>query len=133
MALLLYRRLKGKGNKTNTCPHQLQTPAEAPEGSAAIGKPEPGYLVQEPGTETANTNVQTQSHALHAGGIDPKGRCQVCREEKLAARSYRVKLIVGLFFPFALQALDVTIIASALPWIASDFSAPKCSQFCSSY
>ncbi|CAG9949374.1 unnamed protein product [Clonostachys rosea f. rosea IK726] len=34
---------------------------------------------------------------------------------------YRWKIILGLVFPFALQALDSTIIASALPWIASDF------------
>lgn len=43
------------------------------------------------------------------------------REEKRAARRYRTLLVIGLFCPFALQALDVTIIASALPWIASDF------------
>ena len=46
---------------------------------------------------------------------------QLSRQEKKAARRYRIRLIIGLFFPFALQALDVTIIASALPWIASDF------------
>lgn len=30
-------------------------------------------------------------------------------------------MILGLVLPFALQALDVTIVASALPWIAVDF------------
>ncbi|KAH8907081.1 MFS general substrate transporter [Coniochaeta sp. PMI_546] len=50
-----------------------------------------------------------------------KGRCTACKSEKSAARTYRWKLILGLIFPFALQALDVTIIASALPWIAVDF------------
>jgi hypothetical protein len=50
---------------------------------------------------------------------------QITRDEKLAARRYRILLIIGLFFPFALQALDVTIIASALPWIASDFRGDK--------
>jgi len=47
-------------------------------------------------------------------------------EEEAAAkkrrRSYRRKIIIGLFCPFALQALDTTIIASALPFIATDFS-----------
>lgn len=47
--------------------------------------------------------------------------CQACRDEKVAARKYRIKLLVGLLFPFAIQALDVTIVASALPWIAKDF------------
>ena len=53
---------------------------------------------------------------------------QIAREEKLAARRYRILLIIGLFCPFALQALDVTIIASALPWIASDFRKSFLSQ-----
>lgn len=53
---------------------------------------------------------------------------QITRDEKLAARRYRILLIIGLFCPFALQALDVTIIASALPWIASDFRKPFSSQ-----
>ncbi|CAK7263292.1 hypothetical protein SEPCBS57363_000491 [Sporothrix epigloea] len=42
-------------------------------------------------------------------------------QERLAARKYRWKIIAGLILPFALQALDVTIVASALPWIATDF------------
>jgi hypothetical protein len=43
-------------------------------------------------------------------------------EEKKAMRIYRAKLIGGLFFPFSVQALETTIIAAALPYIASDFS-----------
>ena len=44
--------------------------------------------------------------------------------DKLAKKrknAYRWKLVIGLFAPFALQALDTTIIASALPYIALDF------------
>jgi hypothetical protein len=76
---------------------------------------------------------------------DSKGRCQICRNEQLAARKYRIRLIIGklqvvqalfpchtvpfeydlkilgIFFPFALQALDTTIVASALSRVASDF------------
>ena len=55
---------------------------------------------------------------IEATGVQP---CQKCRDEKLAARNYRIKLIIGLFFPFAIQALDTTIVASALPWIAFGF------------
>lgn len=47
--------------------------------------------------------------------------CVICKEEKRAARIYRWKLIGGLFFPFSVQALDTTIVAGALPFIASDF------------
>ena len=51
---------------------------------------------------------------------DSKGRCRICWQEKLAARHYQIRLIIGIFFPFALQALDVIIVASALPFLASD-------------
>ncbi|KAH8820521.1 hypothetical protein F5884DRAFT_52681 [Xylogone sp. PMI_703] len=52
----------------------------------------------------------------------PTGKCPLCRADQLAARRYRIRVIFGLMFPFILQALDTTIIASALPWIASDFN-----------
>lgn len=42
--------------------------------------------------------------------------------EKRASRIYRWKLVAGLFLPFSLQALETTIVAGALPFIASDFS-----------
>ena len=42
--------------------------------------------------------------------------------EKKKRRSYRWKIIIGLFGPFTLQALDNTVIASAFPFIATDFS-----------
>lgn len=45
--------------------------------------------------------------------------------EKKRRRIYRWKIILGLFSPFCLQALDTTIVASALPYIAQDFSMPS--------
>ncbi|KAJ4172643.1 hypothetical protein NW754_002845 [Fusarium falciforme] len=47
--------------------------------------------------------------------------CQSCKTERREQLRYRWKIILGLFLPFAISALDVTIIASALPWIADDF------------
>ncbi|KAI1798557.1 MFS general substrate transporter [Daldinia bambusicola] len=49
------------------------------------------------------------------------GNCPVCKAERREATKYRWKLIICLLLPYALQALDVTIVASALPWIAADF------------
>ncbi|KAK5998022.1 MFS-type transporter ucsD [Cladobotryum mycophilum] len=49
------------------------------------------------------------------------GLCPECKTEKSAMRRYRWQIILCLVWPYALQALDSTIIASALPWIASDF------------
>ena len=45
--------------------------------------------------------------------------------KKKQMTSYRLKVIFGLAAPFALQALDTTIIASALPFIATDFGKQK--------
>jgi hypothetical protein len=49
--------------------------------------------------------------------------CTICEAEKKTARRYRWKLIAGLFLPFTVQALDTTIVASAFPFIASEFRA----------
>jgi hypothetical protein len=48
--------------------------------------------------------------------------CDICKQDKKARGVYRRKLILGLFLPFMIQGLDTTIIAGALPFIASDFS-----------
>jgi hypothetical protein len=42
-------------------------------------------------------------------------------QEKARRRKYRWMIILGLFAPFTLQSLDMTIVASALPYIATDF------------
>lgn len=42
-------------------------------------------------------------------------------EENRAMRKYRWRLIAGLFLPCTVQAFNQTIIAAALPFIASDF------------
>lgn len=66
-------------------------------------------------------DVAVPAAAVKSGDADPV----VSDEEKLQKkkrRAYRTKIIFGLVAPFALQALDTTIIASALPYIAKDFS-----------
>lgn len=98
MGLLFNRKPKEK--KAPTCHHLQPATTQAVNGH-----------VEEPPSSPETVVAST----------DAKGRCTICRQEQLAARNYRWKLIIGIFFPFALSALDVTIIASALPWIALDF------------
>ncbi|PSR97228.1 major facilitator superfamily domain-containing protein [Coniella lustricola] len=67
-----------------------------------------------------------QRHAIQNGeptktSEGDSGPCEQCKAESHRALIYRLKLIAGLLMPFALQALDVTIVASALPFIAIDF------------
>ncbi|KAM0426497.1 hypothetical protein ACHAPT_008188 [Fusarium lateritium] len=54
-------------------------------------------------------------------GSETADSCQSCKAERRDQLTYRWKIILGLFLPFAISALDVTIIASALPWVADDF------------
>ncbi|KAK2024339.1 major facilitator superfamily transporter [Colletotrichum zoysiae] len=49
------------------------------------------------------------------------GPCPTCKSARRAQLTYRCRLFAGLLLPFVVQALDVTIVASALPWIAADF------------
>ncbi|OBS27035.1 hypothetical protein FPOA_00976 [Fusarium poae] len=83
-------------------------------------------------TQLPSTPMEMQQTQHDANKEQPKCRhmdvyessnvkCASCASEKKAARVYRWKIIIGLMAPFALQALDSTIIASALPWIAGDF------------
>ncbi|PGH14237.1 hypothetical protein AJ79_03212 [Helicocarpus griseus UAMH5409] len=50
------------------------------------------------------------------------GPCTQCKKEKHDARVYRSKLISGLLLPYFLASVDLTIVASAMPFIASHFN-----------
>ncbi|KAL4730246.1 hypothetical protein ACLX1H_002279 [Fusarium chlamydosporum] len=72
--------------------------------------------------QTQHDDPTQQAQCRHMSAYEtPTAKCASCASEKKAATVYRWKVILGLVAPFALQALDSTIIASALPWIAGDF------------
>lgn len=54
-----------------------------------------------------------------------KQKCPVCVKEKSAARRYRWKIIFCLLPAFLDSSLDLTVIATALPRIASHFSKSR--------
>lgn len=56
------------------------------------------------------------------------GKCQICQSQKRASRIYRWKLIAGLILPDLLSSLDLTIVATATPFISSHFSNPPSHQ-----
>ena len=51
-------------------------------------------------------------------------KCKRCAAEKSAARKYRWKLLLLLLPGFFLSSLDITIVATALPFVASHFGMP---------
>jgi hypothetical protein len=88
------------------------------------------------GSEVSNT----LDNAIELGTIDtvnisqPDGKKKKIRSpeqvaEKRRKNVYRWKIILGLFSPYCLQALDTTIVASALPFIAEDFSTYNIHHF----
>ncbi|OTA54932.1 major facilitator superfamily transporter [Hypoxylon sp. EC38] len=64
---------------------------------------------------------QQETTVQSVGDTSGTDVCPQCKAEASAATKYRWKLVLCLTLPYALQALDVTIVASALPWIALDF------------
>jgi hypothetical protein len=62
---------------------------------------------------------------MEAAPIDG-GNCLICKQEKHAAKIYRWKLIGGLLLPYTLASLDLTIVATSLPFIASYYSTSPC-------
>lgn len=87
------------------CEHQL---AHGTEGSneGMVGgdiQPNPGHK-QPPPMEQAGSK-----------------HCPACTAEKKSARVYRWKVIVSLLIPNIMASMDLTIVATALPTIASHF------------
>jgi hypothetical protein len=134
--MALFRRQK---RKQTLCEHQRGTkqstsvPSEpskepapsnpdGPQNDISIDEAPQGQQIAE---KQAIRPVEKPSSATAVEEVNSP--CQICKENRRARRRYTLKLNAGLFLPFSLQALDATIIASALPFIASDFS--KCPIF----
>jgi len=113
MALFLYRKfIKNKNPKApirhEPCVHQRNTSLASDTGLISES-----HELDEFAPKEAEKN-----HQLTHGTTR---ECDICKDEKRQMNHYRRRLMLGLFFPFLVQSLDVTIIAGALPFIASDF------------
>jgi hypothetical protein len=99
-----------------------QPPAPKPSGPDGPQSDDTRVLAASPQsfTPTDPSSVPQTAENLNTAEPEPKETPEE-RAEKQRRRKYRLKIILGLFLPFALQALDTTIIASALKFIADDF------------
>ncbi|CCF33932.1 major facilitator superfamily transporter [Colletotrichum higginsianum] len=109
----IYRSIKG--------PAKPLQPTAAEAKVAATG----GTVEGEAAYQNKNcqaTSAVTKSAKTCGHHFDSTfGPCPKCKSTRRAQLQYRCKVFAGLLLPFVVQDLDVTIIASALPWIASDF------------
>jgi MFS family permease len=131
---LLYKHLKKQKKQkpaSQRCAHQGNTatdPETSPKSSQLVNTERTAGLQNDTRDTPAGQLGIEKHHDQASEKVTEQNRtqasntpCPTCNEEKHAARRYRWLLIGGLFFPFMVQSLDATIIAGALPFIASDF------------
>lgn len=104
---------------TNT----IEIPIQPHSGATARDTPtkETPQSLDSPSNAAANGSPTAAKGAAGTKTEKPEPTPEEKAEQR-RKRAYRWKIVIGLFAPFTLQSLDTTIIASALPFIASDFS-----------
>lgn len=123
MAYVLYKLWKGRANRRR----------ELGEQDVSIGQKGDSHL-EPPNAAQPSRGDDPSTHELSSlKQAASKSQNQTIPEDAgtgpaipgsggKGGSRYRWKLVLGLFLPFSVQALDLTIIAGALPFIASDFS-----------
>lgn len=102
-----YRERQAK-QQTTQLPSQEGNHGSLSRPSAAPAKP--NNARRPDGVEVTASSIPPKT------GLKPEEKAESHRR-----RSYRWKIVLGLFAPFTLQALDTTIVAAALPTIAEKF------------
>lgn len=101
---------KSGGEQKPRCQHRLQSSQAA--------------AAADDGLSTERTSIKTEDqHILPQSAPDDDAKCHLCQQQQRHDRIYRWKLICGLTLPYILSTLDLTIVATAVPSIASHFSA----------
>jgi hypothetical protein len=108
--MLLYRAFARRNAATP------QSAGQQPNGA-------PSENIKEPVTAQRESQDQGQSTDENKKGQEKEKDVpsSECKEETRRRRRYRWKLIFGLFLPYFLASVDTTIVATALPTIASHF------------
>ncbi|CAK7235254.1 hypothetical protein SBRCBS47491_009230 [Sporothrix bragantina] len=132
---LAYRYIKRKRQEKRAQEEAEERQRQSTANSGLAGDID-AVPVSRDGVVAGDVPVRDQSiEPLHADGTpaastapikEAKEVKPVLTPEQKAERKrryiYRCKIIFGLMMPFTLQGLDTTIVASALPFIASDFN-----------
>ncbi|KAK6446175.1 hypothetical protein FP744_10002424 [Trichoderma asperellum] len=72
------------------------------------------------GDSTGAFMIEPLDGERHALG-QPNQACTCAKKPERNSTKYRIKLIAGLVLPYFLASLDLTVVATALPFIASHF------------
>ncbi|KAH8588360.1 major facilitator superfamily domain-containing protein [Bisporella sp. PMI_857] len=111
-------------SQDTSSPIQYSATASTEHGPELNGQPyestphsEKNTVIHEPGQDGTRAPKNEMSSLSQSQVKDERSKA-----EKKAVRKYRWKLVLGLFLPFAIQALETTVLAGAYPFIASDFN-----------
>lgn len=114
MAFLLYRYLRKKYTNRQAA---KSAPSTADEGHLVPGS-SPG---QKPERFESVLDSENATQARTDTGVNREENARI-KAETRKIRIYRWKMIIGLLLPNFLAAVDVTIVAPAVPVISSHFS-----------
>lgn len=115
MFIALARAVKRKRRSSRPpCQHQVRS--QGTTGVALESTDE--SRSEEPSSTPVTKEADPAEHGQDQFGPE---RCEICKKTKHDARVYRWKLIIGLLLPYLLASLDLTVVATALPFIASHF------------
>ncbi|KAF9870526.1 MFS multidrug transporter [Colletotrichum karsti] len=112
------RKVANQSTPTTTPAKESSTPVT--DGNIADDFASEGAADHQSSTQDKVERTTTNSTCGHQFDA-AAGSCPTCKSARKDRIIYRVRLFAGLILPFIVQALDVTIVASALPWIAADF------------
>lgn len=116
MATIIYKKFfKKSPSHPEPCEHQRP-----------VGNIKDGFIDTRPTDDHYPNGIPLKDakaikDPIHSNEVLDGSKCLICKDERSAMNKYRLKLMAGLFLPFLVQSLDTTIIATALPFIASDF------------
>ncbi|CAN8102695.1 unnamed protein product [Discula destructiva] len=106
----------------NTTPSRAADTAETVDARSAVGEATSSSNPSTHQSRKASAPSTAWPHSKSTSAA-PEMKAPTLEEEaeQRRRRSYRWKVVLGLFAPFTLQALDTTIVAAALPTIAAEF------------
>lgn len=106
MVTLLPKRWKKSTSPRPPCAHQAQLERDQHRE----------LVLNSDSSQQRGTPDHTPAGTTPSVRRDAEGKCTSCKEERSAASKYRWRVIAGLIFPFALQALDVTLSVARRGW-----------------
>lgn len=117
MAYYLYKKIRDKRRAAN----DLDLQRNVAPASTTRPQEQPSTDEDFRNDSTISATVKNEKTTHDNEAVNESKAAELSAEEKSATRKYRWRVIGGIFFPMLAWSLNKTMIAVALPFIASDF------------